>query len=295
MIQRYFGWTVLVFGAIGLMLLIFRTGTRAFGLFLLGQFFVIIFTFSRTQDFGIQHYYLLFPALAFGIAATVICLWSGLRSRFWQSTTIGLIFAALLVSSATALMPEAAGLSSSIYKFTPQARYYPLVRTDLGVIDRLLDRLDELPNSNQADVYLLTSSRLLNASILHVACRTSVNRRSVCDRILRTNHVDKRDGLPRQFLDAAYVVVASPIQYHLRPEDQRVIGVFARELIQGTGIGRSFQRLPDEFTLEGGVTVSILKKDRPLEQADLDAIADEFQGYYPDKRDIFSWTQPLTR
>jgi hypothetical protein len=101
--------------------------------------------------------------------------------------------------------------------------------------------------------------------------------------------------LPRQFLDAAYVVVASPIQYHLRPEDQRVIGVFARELIQGTGIGRSFQRLPDEFTLEGGVTVSIFKKNRPLEQADLDAIADEFQGYYPDKRDIFSWTQPLTR
>jgi hypothetical protein len=67
-----------------------------------------------------------------------------------------------------------------------------------------------------------------------------------------------------------------------------VIGVLAREVIEGHGIGASFQRLPGEFTLDNGVTAWIYTKVRPFERSDLDALEDEFNGYYPGRQHLFS-------
>jgi hypothetical protein len=58
--------------------------------------------------------------------------------------------------------------------------------------------------------------------------------------------------------------------------------------MEGHGIGASFQRLPGEFKLDNGVTAWVFTKVRPFERTDLDALANEFAGYYPDERHIFS-------
>ena len=103
-------------------------------------------------------------------------------------------------------------------------------------------------------------SVILNSAILQNACKFDPKRRLFCDRILQTNDVDKRDGFPRQFLDATYLVVASPTQYHLRADDQRVIGVLVREVMAGHGIGASFQCLPGEFKLDSGSLSGCLQR-----------------------------------
>ena len=150
-----------------------------------------------------------------------------------------------------------------------------------------MDRLDELELNQRGDIYVLASSMILNSNIVENACKLGPRPRFFCDRILTTNHVDKRDGFPRQFLHAHYLVVTSPTQYHLRAEDQRVIGVLARKVMEGHGIGAAFHRLPGEFKLDNGVTAWVFEKIRPFERTDLNALADEFAGYYPGKRNIF--------
>src|SRR5262249_20201014 len=156
-----------------------------------------------------------------------------------------------------------------------------------NALTHLVDYLERLELERQRDIYVVASSEILNSNILQNACRFGPRQKQFCERILATNDVDKRDGFPGQFLHADLVVVATPTQYHLRAEDQRIVGVLAREIIDGRGIGASFQRLPDEFKLDNGVITSVYVKVRSFEKSDLDALAAEFGRYYPEERQLF--------
>jgi hypothetical protein len=287
-VPLYFGWVVILAGLLGLAWLIVRRETRVVGGFLVMQPLIIFVLFVRTQDFGIHHYYLLLPSIASGIAVVVIRLWAQITNGLWRTASVGLLFTGLLVTSSTVLSPSAANVSRMLGNFVPKIRNYPLVRNDIDALDHLLDRLGELELEQSGDVYVLATSSILNSDMVKNDCLFGRKWRAFCDRILGTNDVDKRDGFPRQFLHASYVVIASPTQYHLRAEDQRVVGVLAREVMEGHGIGGSFWRLPGEVKLDKGVTVWVYAKVRPFERTDLDALIDEFAEYYPDKRDIFT-------
>ncbi|MEG3147983.1 hypothetical protein U1839_25315 [Sphingomonas sp. RT2P30] len=97
-------------------------------------------------------------------------------------------------------------------------------------------------------VYVAASSQLINSSILAMGCRDM--QPELCPHIAVTQDIDRRDGFPRGMLDADYVVLATPTQYHVRPEDQRVVGVVARDIRAGRGLGLFFVRLPGTFALE---------------------------------------------
>ncbi|MCZ7625562.1 MAG: hypothetical protein M5R38_06770 [Candidatus Methylomirabilis sp.] len=289
-VARKFGWFELITGLVGLVWLIVRQETRVIGSFLLVQLFAIFVLFARTQVFGVQHVYLLIPGLAVGIAAVVIGLWREMTNGLWRVASVGCVLAALSISSFATFVPGVAGIAEHLGSFVPapSTRLYPLVRYDIDVLENLLARVETLELQQPGDIYVLASSHILNSNILQNACRLGPHPRSFCDRILYTHDVDKRDGFPRRFLQATYLVAASPTQYSVRPDDQRVVGVLAREVTEGHGIGASFQRLPGRFTLDNGVTVWIYMRVRPFERTDLDALEDEFNGYYPGRGHLFS-------
>jgi hypothetical protein len=287
-LPRVFGWVEIVVSLGGLVWLAVRKETRVAGSFLLVQFSVVFLVFVRTQDFGVQHYYLLIPSIAVGAAAVIVGLWQRIPSDLWRAASVGLVLTALLLSSATAFVPRAAGIADPFGSLFPQWRFHPLVRNDIDVLENLLARVNELELKQPGDLYVLASSEVLNSNALQNVCKLHPDPQFFCNSILSTNDVDKRDGFPHQFLQARYLIVACPTQYHLRPQDQRVIGVLAREVMEGHGIGASFQRLPGEFKLEKGVTAWIYAKVRPFEKPDLAALEAEFIGYYPDKQHLFS-------
>lgn len=288
LLPRVFGWFEFVAGLGGLAWLSVREKTRVAGSFLLIQFFIVFLLFARVQDFGVQHHYLLIPSIAIGIATVVIGLWERITNGLWRAASIGLVLAALLLSSVTVFAPGAASLANHFGSLLPSHHFYPLVRNDIDMLENLLAHMEELQLEQPGEVYVLASSVVLNSAIVQNACKFGPRLRFFCERILITNDVDKRDGFPRQFLQARYLIVASPPQYHLRPEDQRVVGVLAREIMEGHGIGTAFQRLPGEFKLDKGVTAWIYAKARPFEKSDLEALEAEFNGYYPDKQHLFS-------
>jgi putative flippase GtrA len=288
LLSRVFGWVEFVAGLGGLAWLVVCKETRLVGSFLLIQLFIVFVLFVRTQDFGVQHHYLLIPSIAIGIAAVVIGFWERIANGLWRAASVGLVLTTLLLSSITVFASGAMGIADRFGSLLPSLRFYPLVRNDIDVLENLLAHMEELQLEQPGEVYVLASSRVLNSAILQNTCKLGPRLRFFCERILTTNDVDKRDGFPRQILRAQYLIIANPTQYHLRPEDQRVIGVLVREVVEGHGIGAAFQRLPGEFKLEKGVTAWIYAKIRPFEKSDLEALEAEFNDYYPDKQHLFS-------
>ena len=168
-------------------------------------------------------------------------------------------------------------------------RHFPLVRRDIGVFHDLLITLDHLIQSKNDLIYVLSSSVTLNEDILINASR--MNHMTIHKHILPVYHVDKRDGFPHHFFDAKYVVMGEPIQYHLNPNDQRVIGILGDQILHQKDIGLSYERLPYEFSLDNNVRVSIYEKKYPVRGSDIEDLSKLFISYYPDKKAMFKINQ----
>ncbi|MBV8361158.1 MAG: hypothetical protein JO189_24955 [Deltaproteobacteria bacterium] len=108
----------------------------------------------------------------------------------------------------------------------------------------------------------------------------------VTAKILTSAEVDKRDKFPLMLLNAEYVLVAVPIQYHLRPQDQRVVGLPAEALLMQKNIGNAFSRLPESFLLDDNVKVYIFRKIRPITKEELSELEKECERVYPDRPDV---------
>src|SRR5262245_28090577 len=176
-----------VVGLLGLLLLIMRRETRLAGAILLIQSIITLALFARTQDFGMQHYYLLVPAISLGIAAVVIRLCTPIAHQYWRAISVGLLFTVLLGNSSIVFTPRAVGLSQALGSLAPKVYYYPLIRNDIDVLDALLDHLGQLQVHKGGDIYVLASSTILNGNILQNHCRLTSRRRPFCNRILDTN------------------------------------------------------------------------------------------------------------
>ena len=66
------------------------------------------------------------------------------------------------------------------------------------------------------------------------------------------------------------------------------MGIPAELILEQKGIGRSFEKLPYEFTLDKGVKVYIYKKVKAFNDSDLEALSGMLKAYYPLRENICS-------
>jgi hypothetical protein len=114
---------------------------------------------------------------------------------------------------------------------------------------------------------------------LKVRCRT--RRPDLCSRIAITLDIDTRDGFPSAIAQADYALLATPVQYHVSPNDQQIVGLIARDISRNQGIGKSFEPLPGTFHLDHGVKVQIYRRTGPVQVSDLKALSDELRRRHP--------------
>lgn len=275
----HFGTGLLLLCIGGMAWLAARKETRGFGLFLIVQTAVAFIIFTQVQSFlGLHHYYLLLPAAAIGLAAAINGIWdSGLRLHWRVAATSGALSISLL-SSMAAFSPTRIGGAPLL----PSARFEPLVRDDLPELDHLFETLSA---ANPDRVYVVASSQLLNWGTFKMGCRQK--HPELCPRIAVSHDVDARDGFPTGMLDADYLVLGTPNQYHLLPQDQQVIGRVADAVRQGRGIGASFRKIGGSFQLADGIQAEIYRRVRPLDQAAILALSDDLAGQYPGQEKLF--------
>jgi hypothetical protein len=165
---------------------------------------------------------------------------------------------------------------------------YPLVRNDVPELIRMFSVLDRYFEKSDGRVYVLAASHTFSYdTLLNAAISLPVPFNSTDRVITHCPHVDKRDGFPRELLNAQFVLVATPVQYHLRPADQQVIGVPVESFLNQTDIGRAFEKLPESFVLENGARVLLFRRARPIEPAEVAQLSERFRASYPDRPYIY--------
>ena len=266
-VVHHFGIATIMLSAAGLACMAARKWSRELGILLIAQAVIALVLFTHVQRMlGVQHYCVLIPAAGIGIASLIAALWSARCPLIWRASGICAVVAVLLLSSLAVFLPTRA-VSNPLL---PSVRYPPLVRTDLGQLDGLMD---ELASLHPSLVYVVSSSELLNWDTLHVGCQD--RHPALCPHIAVTADIDARDGFPSRILRADYVVLATPTQFHARPQDQEVIGVVANHIRDRTGIGSSFTPIAGEFVLMNGARVQVYRRIAPLRPQDIRDLGDE--------------------
>jgi len=293
MLMNYFGPTYMFFFALGTVQSLLNKKTQYISFFFLIQFITVVLLFARVQNFDRQHIYLIIPALVFFVSLSISDIIRRLRTALYKTVLLLCFIGILGLNFSYGLIPEAPVYLKRLEPLFTRIRYYPVVRNDLNEMTALLNVVKDLCKTQNDSVYVLSSSTILNDDMLRTACL--LGNQGMCRNILGASHVDKRDGFPKQFLDAKYIILADPIQYHLRPEDQRVVGVLAARVGDPNSIGSSYEKLPYEFRLDNNVKVCIYEKKKPFKCGDLDNLSQMFLTYYPDKEDMFRIQDNLCR
>lgn len=271
-----------------------RKGRVAF--FIAVQFATTFILFTRTQDLNDHHYYWVSVTIFILTAFLLREAYLRLKTRPLKTAFVGALAAVFLAHFLIVFHPGVGSAVSSANVVFPHIRKYPAKRNDLDQVYSLLSALSGLTRDSDGKIYILASSITLNASIAVNGCADfDPPLTDLQWKVLPTHDVDKRDGFPFQLFEARYVVVTNPVGYHLAPEDQRVIGLLAGQLIKSEGLGRSYERLPFEFALEDGSTAYIYRKDKNFDAGDLRRISDTFVGFYPEHREKFEITPEMMR
>ncbi|NJP21157.1 MAG: hypothetical protein HC763_21585 [Hydrococcus sp. CRU_1_1] len=245
-----------------------------------GIFFVVSFGCLSLIQWGLSskqlgvHYtthFTLFVVL--GIQAFLWMTWLLLRDkqRIWI-LTVGVLL--LLFNAAIALTPI--NLPSSLRPLLA-ANYPPLVRNDYDTFVQMLEYLREI-SPKKEPIYVVASSMTINAHMVGQAETQLYGKKHRKLKVLDVPEIDSRDTYPLEgLLQAKYVVVAEPFQYHLPPQEQDIVKVAWDMFSKNRELAQDFQRLPKQFTLDGGIILSIYERTKPTDFATTLASLQEMQ------------------
>lgn len=277
----YFGAFVCIAFAVSVIIMAASQNLRRISAFLVAQLILMIVFFERIQGFSWHHLYLLMPAIVILLSFSLLVI---ANMTSWFALPVYSLFSIMafvpVFSTYTGPLDHFSQNISSIGKCPP------LIRHDLPEMRRLLAVLEAYCSRARGTVYVLASSQVINSTLLWDANLSLNTNYQVTGRIVRTAEVDRRDGFPLQLLNADYVVVALPIQYHLRPEDQRMVALPTQALMMRQNIGNAFEQLSESFVLDDDVKVYLFRKVRPVTKVELGGLIEECKRVYPDQPEI---------
>jgi len=280
----HFGPFVLLISLLGIFLGIRKKSTCKITLFALLNIALTAKLFTMTQAFTVQHYVPIAAWLLIPQGVVIWSTWHFLQTRRWAQ----FIFAGLY------------GGLTFIYFYNiliaPVPGFNGLLMTD-AYYQRKLDHYEEYVRmtrdlesllGEKKKVSVFSSNGYLCDSILQ-----SLSYEKLSHNIHFASQVDKRDHFDMMSLLTDYVVVADPIQMHLRPVDQQVIIVPATQIINHVGIGQAYERLPERYNLDHGAVASIYWKARPFHMEEVTLLFDEFLKSYPEWKEQYGTLEKL--
>jgi hypothetical protein len=283
----HYGWLALAVALAGLVWSARREQNRPAALFVLfGGCLAFLQWILFVRQLGV-HYPLHFTTwVVLGLTAAALGVRDAVMARMpalSRTAHAGLIAPVVLLLLGSAWV-GLSGLGSSEPgpRLFPE-RFPPRISRDGAEIQRLLETLRSqsgVPRAGgngpaRGTIYVAASSAALSDDLLWHADRASSPGllSTSSDRFWEagslnilhwTPFADSRDPFPLEKLVAAdFVVLAEPVQYHMRPGEQRVVSVVVEAFSTGWPIAQDFVRLPMTFAFSGGVRVSLYRRMRP--------------------------------
>ncbi len=275
---RYFGLAVAAVALVCAVIGLAQGEGRPVLVLALVQGAVCFGAFVCVQSHGQQHLLLYLPALA------VLFARSGLGVKGpWPAALAALVFVNCLIPQA---QPGSVG-ELKRPDLLPSFIFYGPQRSDMEQLIALADFVDGLSAQEPRTAVVLASSFVFNSETL-TNLRPSLGLREPQVRTTIQYHgtVDKRDAFNWNTPGADYLIVGDPVQVHLGEENQRVVSLLARDVLEGVGPGEAYEALPETFALEG-VTVRLYRRSRDWTVEEYRSISERLQGYYPDYAQLY--------
>ena len=281
LILRYFGLIFLL----GLLVWTVRSLLRREGrreiVFALVQIAVCFIAFVSVQSHGQQHMLLYLPSVALLAVQMLPVERETVSSLHRWATALS-----SMVLFLWCLVPKAQPASlDDIHwiDWLPSFVFYGPSRTDIDQLTALANYVDSLSAEDTKSAVVLSSSFIFNSETL-TNLRASMNLpQPAAHTLIRSQGtVDKRDPFNWETLTADYLIIGDPVQTHLGEENQQVIVLLARDVLEGTGPGSAYVPLPETFSLDGGVTVRIFQRTRELTAEEYCMVSDRLTALYPD-------------
>ena len=281
---RYFGYLVLAAALLwGLYRTIVQREARGDALLALAQLAACFFLLTRVQSHGQQHTLLYLPCLALLLAPQG-------EEPPWRNRAAWALGA---VCTLVTLLPRPQPTSISAIGVpdpVPGFSCWGPRRSDVDQLLALSDYLNGLAAQQGGDcsAAVCASSLLLNSETL-ANLRPSLNLPTSAQgmRYIYVNSVDKRDPFTWAMLDADYLVVGDPIQVHLGEENQQIISLVAHAVLEGTGLGTAYTRLPDAYTLQDGSMIYVYQRTRPVTSEEREWISAQLTARYPEYQALY--------
>jgi len=299
LICRYFGLALLVVLFLFTLRHLVVGKDRSALLFPLMQVAVCFVAFVSVQTHGQQHLLLYLP----GLAALTVLLFgrraAGRRgtSQAWNRQHILAILSGCVLINCFIPKAQPASVEEIPYpSLLPSFLFYGTRRTDISELERLADYVDRLSAERQKTAVVLSSSFTFNAETL-ANLRPSLGLRppNVTTVIQDHGTVDKRDPFNWNTAFADYLIIGDPVQVHLGEENQQIMALLARDVLEQTGPGLHYEAKPEIFSLQNGVSVRVFERVEDWSYDDFLMLSNRLTALYPDYADMYqlpAWITP---
>ncbi|MGQ3889252.1 hypothetical protein ACQUW5_09500 [Legionella sp. CNM-1927-20] len=275
---NYFGIGLLSLALVGMIFGCVYHKSRYWTIFTLIQMSLIWILFNRMESMGWHHQYLFCNQILVFLALGIFIPYIKLQKNLYKFLYLLAVISLLTFNFISNYFYHLNNKIISTHYQTPR------IRNDIEVIKQIDNELNTLVKENEK-IYVLASSYIISDEIFRNAF--APESRNPVPAMLYTHHVDEINGFPYQFFEASIIVVGDPVQYHLNPKHQRMIGILAKDLLSGKNIGAHYKLINDKYELDNHVRVRIYKKISDLTQTDVDYLLAKIKHFYPEHKELW--------
>ena len=150
----------------------------------------------------------------------------------------------------------------------------------------MADFLNKTPGEYEY-VYVLSNSVLFNDDMLRNAFFPEKNE-GVAN-LLVADAYDYRDGIPEDFFQYYYIVVADPIQLQFGEENQKCVSILA-EFMLNSEESDPYYRIVREYDLDNDVHVNIYQRIEQVPNSVRKIISERYREFYPKNPELYEFS-----
>lgn len=231
--------------------------------------------FTRVQDFGYHHYFIINIQMLVMIVIGIEKIDAIKHSYLYLSIIVLLIFTNYY----------SVGFNKINLPFVISTNHFEIRETyEREKIESLAYFLGNTPKEYEY-VYVLAASSYFNDDLIRNAFLP--NEINAVPWMESTRSWDKRDGVPEKFFDYTYIVVTNPIQYNSKIEEQRVIDILANGMLYDDEL-RDYYRLEWQFNYIN-MEVMVYKRIDDIGTNIRNKYSSLFRKYYPDDKRLYEF------
>jgi len=254
-------WLVVVIGVFCFFKLKKNNVARESGVFLLSfvVFWLIVWVFVGVRS---RHNYLITIYWLFSLTlAWLVQFFNENYNNRKKATLISIVSLSLMLINLLSLKPSFI-LGSILFPANLESQ----VRTDYDQVMLLVRNLRKIVGKEEK-VLVAGSSGIMNEGLLINAESQLFGRKKRKLPVMGILHADSYKHIPiKEILNADWVVVPSPFQWHMRPDVQQCVEVLHDAFEKKWSISYDFEQLPETYPLSAGVSVKIYHRKRKTTQ-----------------------------